>query len=88
MNCFSNLYKQYYHLQDCCKSLPADNGSTNLLQYGITKEYFSETMYEPVCEIIKYLSKSKSARLRLENPPLYKPKKEKKKGMMASMLGM
>lgn len=52
------------------------------------KEYFSETMYEPVCEIIKYLSKSKSARLRLENPPLYKPKKEKKKGMMASMLGM
>ncbi len=42
MNCFSNLYKQYYHLQDCCKSLPADNGSTNLLQYGITKEYFSE----------------------------------------------
>ncbi len=52
------------------------------------KEYFSETMSEPVNEIIKYLTKSKSARLRLENPPLYKPKKEKKKGMMASMLGM
>ncbi len=52
------------------------------------KEHFSETMNEPVCEIIKYLQKSKSARMRLENPPLYKPKKEKKKGMMASMLGM
>lgn len=54
----------------------------------VAKEYFSETMSEPVCEIIKYLGKSKSARMRLENPPLYKPKKEKKKGMMASMLGM
>lgn len=52
------------------------------------EEYFSETMREPVCEIIRYLSKSKSARLRLQNPPLYKPKKEKKKGLMESMLGM
>ncbi len=54
----------------------------------VAKEHFSETMSEPVCEIIKYLQKSKSARMRLENPPLYKPKKEKKKGMFASMLGM
>lgn len=54
----------------------------------IAKAHFSDTMAEPVCEIIKYLSKSKSARMRLENPPLYKPKKEKKKGMFASMLGM
>ena len=52
------------------------------------KEHFSDSMNEPVNEIIKYLKKSKSARLRLENPPLYKPKKEKKKGLMASMLGM
>ena len=51
-------------------------------------EYFSDMMKEPVEEIVKYLSKSKSARMRLENPPLYKPKKEKKKGMFASMLGM
>lgn len=42
MNCFTNLYRQYYHLQDCCKTLPADNGSTNLMQYGITKEYFDK----------------------------------------------
>ncbi len=52
------------------------------------KEYFSDTMKEPVTEIIKYLQKSKGARMRLENPPLYKPKKEKKKGLFASMLGM
>ena len=52
------------------------------------KEYFSDTMAEPVCEIIRYLQKSKGARMRLENPPLYKPKKEKKKGIFASMLGM
>ncbi len=52
--------------------------------------YFSESMEEPVTEVIKYLSsnKSKSVRMRLENPPLYKPKKQKKKGTMASMLGM
>ena len=52
------------------------------------KEHFSDTMTEPVCEIISYLRKSKSARMRLENPPIYKPKKQKKKGMFASMLGM
>lgn len=51
-------------------------------------EYFGDTMKEPVEQIIKYLGKSKSARMRLENPPLYKPKKEKKKGMMSSMLGL
>ena len=54
----------------------------------IAKEHFSDTMMEPVCEIISYLRKSKSARIRLENPPLYKPQKQKKKGMFASMLGM
>lgn len=52
------------------------------------KPYFGEVMNEPVNEIIGYLTKSKSARMRLANPPLYKPKKEKKKGMVSSMLGM
>ncbi len=53
------------------------------------QEYFSDTMREPVTEVIKYLNKSKSARMRLENPPVYKPKKDKKKkGMFSSMLGM
>ena len=52
--------------------------------------YFTETMEEPVTEVIRYLSSkgSKSARMRLENPPLYKPKKKKKKGGIQSMLGM
>lgn len=54
----------------------------------VAKEHFSDTMSEPVCEIIKYLQKSKSARMRLQNPPLYKPKKEKKKGLLSSMMGM
>ncbi len=52
------------------------------------EEYFSDTMREPVTEIIAYLSKSKGAKMRLENPPIYKPQKEKKKGMFASMMGM
>lgn len=50
--------------------------------------HFSDTMAEPVTEIIAYLKKSKSARMRLENPPVYKPKKQKKKGLFSSMLGM
>lgn len=37
MNCFSNLYKQYYHLQDYCESLPADNG--DMLGFGQIKSY-------------------------------------------------
>ncbi len=49
--------------------------------------YFSDTMREPVLEIVKYLKKSKSARMRLQNPPVYKPKKSKKKGVFASILG-
>ena len=56
--------------------------------FDIAKEHFSDTMAEPVTEITQYLSKSKSARMRLANPPLYKPKREKKKGMFSSMLGM
>ena len=39
-------------------------------------------------DVITFLAKNKSARMRLENPPVYKPQKEKKKGMVSSMLGM
>ena len=51
--------------------------------------YFTETMDEPVREVVHYLASnsSKSARMRLENPPVYKPKKKKKAGL-SSMLGM
>ncbi len=52
------------------------------------KEYFSETMRENVLQIIDYLSHSKGAKMRLQNPPLYKPQKQKKKGMVSSMLGV
>lgn len=52
------------------------------------RPYFGESMAEPVEEVIKYLIKSKSARMRLENPPVYKPKKKKKKSTFSSMLGM
>ncbi len=52
------------------------------------ESYYSDTMKEPVTEVIKYLAKSKSAKMRLKNPPVYKPEKAKKKGMMSSMLGM
>ena len=40
----------------------------------------------PVVQVNKYLAKSKSARMRLENPPKYKPKKKKKKKNMFSTL--
>ncbi len=53
----------------------------------IAEPHFSDTMREPVLEIVKYLSKSKGARARLKNPPVYKPKKKKSKGVFASMLG-
>ncbi len=52
------------------------------------EEYLSDAIKEPVKEITAYLRKSKSARMRLQNPPVYKPKKEKKKGVLASMMGM
>lgn len=49
-------------------------------------DYMSEDMISPVIQVNKYLAKSKSARMRLENPPKYKPKKaKKKKGMFSSL---
>lgn len=54
------------------------------------KPYFSDTMREPVTEVLHYLgsSKSKSARMRLQNPPVYKPKKRKTSSKISDMLGM
>ena len=40
--------------------------------------YLSDAMLEPVLSVNKRLAKSKSSRMRLENPPKYKPKKQKK----------
>ncbi len=54
------------------------------------ENYFGDVMKEPVTEIIKYLSspRSKGAKMRLQNPPIYKPKAKKKKGFMQEMMGM
>ena len=62
--------------------------SDNLDLVSRCEEYFSETISSPLMEIISYLSKSKGAKMRLEHPPVYKPQKQKKKGMFSSMLGM
>lgn len=48
--------------------------------------YLTDTMLEPVLSVSKRLKKSKSANLRLENPPKYKPKKQKSSGGLMNML--
>lgn len=40
-------------------------------------DYICPDMLSPVIQVNKFLASSKSARLRLENPPKYKPKKKK-----------
>ncbi len=62
--------------------------SNDLSLLDVAEPFFSDTMHEPVIEVINYLAKSKSARMRLENPPIYKPKKKKKGSTLSSMLGM
>ncbi len=42
--------------------------------------YVSDSMAEPVIAVNEYLKKSKSAKMRLSNPPRYKPKKQKTVG--------
>lgn len=51
-------------------------------------DYMSETMAPPVIEVNRYLASrsGQKARRKMENPPAYKPKKEKKKGFMDRMM--
>lgn len=51
-------------------------------------DYMSETMAPPVIEVNRYLASpaGKKAKKKLENPPAYKPKKEKKPGMFAQAM--
>ncbi len=50
--------------------------------------YLTDSMLEPVLAVSKKLRKSKSANLRLEKPPKYKPPKQKKrKGLMDTLMG-
>lgn len=49
---------------------------------------YMDDMTLAVIEANKYLAKSKSANAKLENPPAYKPKKQKKKSSFLSQMGM
>ncbi len=49
-------------------------------------DYMSATMAPPVIEVNKLLAHSKKSRKLLENPPAYKPKKEKKPGIFAQAM--
>lgn len=48
--------------------------------------YLTDTMLEPVIAVNERLKKSKTARMRLENPPKYKPPKKKKSSFMSRMM--
>ena len=52
------------------------------------KEFMCDDMREPVLLVNKYLSGKSGEKLRqkLKNPPAYKPKKEKKPGMLSQMM--
>lgn len=51
-------------------------------------DYMSDTMAPPVIEVNRYLASAsgKKAKKQLENPPAYKPKKQKKPGMFAQAM--
>ena len=49
--------------------------------------YLTDTMLEPVLAANERLAKSKSSQLRLQNPPKYKPKKQKRPGLLQSLMG-
>lgn len=49
--------------------------------------YLTDTMLEPVLAANKKLASSKSSRMRLANPPAYKPKKQKRPGLMSQLMG-
>ena len=52
-------------------------------------DYMSADLAPVAIRVNRYLASGagKSARMRLENPPLYKPKKQKKQGLLSQMMG-
>lgn len=52
-------------------------------------DYMSDELCVNVIRVNKYLASSagKSAKMRLENPPRYKPKKERKPGFLSGLMG-
>lgn len=56
--------------------------------HKLVLDNLNDSVVESFIRVNKILKSSKSARLRLENPPKYKPKKQKKnKSMMSSLMG-
>lgn len=68
--------------------LGAMNNDQELLANCV--DFMCKDLLGPVIQVNKYLASSggKGARMRLENPPPYKPKKAKKKNPITSALGM
>ena len=50
-------------------------------------DYMSTDLAPVVIRVNKYLAGHKDARTRLENPPLYRPKKQKKQGLFSQLMG-
>ncbi len=48
-------------------------------------KYISDSMMEPFIRVHKILKRSRSARMRLENPPKYKPKKKKNRSSSSTL---
>lgn len=62
------------------------NNDNILLSHCV--DYMSETMAPPVIEVNRYLASAagKKAKKQLDNPPAYKPKKEKKPGFFSQAM--
>lgn len=58
--------------------------------FSRAKEHMNEDMAETVQQVVNFLSsgKSKGARMRLTNPPPYKPPKKKRENPLMKMMGM
>ena len=70
-----------------CVTILGALGSDEVLLARCT-DYMSADLAPVAIRVNRYLASSagKSARLRLENPPLYKPKKQKKQGLFSQMM--
>ena len=47
MESIENLYEHYYNLLERIQESDSDNLSTNLLQYGITEDYYNQIPQAP-----------------------------------------
>ena len=64
-------------------------GALDDVQLARCTDYMSTDLAPVAIRVNRYLASGagKSARMRLENPPIYKPKKQKKQGFFAQMMG-